>query len=275
MWCSDLFSDSFSHGGRHTGSSVVLWLVLWKRWSFLKTVLCDACSCAVLVVGVKKKEKQNKKEASVNTEQCFQCLEKSSVCLLTTWLIDLIMQPHYHSCKQWHVRGPRVQQYLLYSNIHLNIIVYVIKTLLWLSRYFFLFLCGSNKIHLTTPGSCSGEDTCRSLLSGKKTNKQKKRQNAVGRVRVRLCVWAERDPGAFTYCARYKKKKTRTSITKENLQRSLVYLQMLSYTQLFWTENPVTSCSTSLVTLTWSRSHLQKKKKKKISIIVYIFTWQM
>lgn len=49
--------------------------------------------------------------------------------------------------------------------------------------------------------------------------------------------------------------------------------QMLSYTQLLWTEKRVTSCSTSLVTLTWS--HLQKrkksKKKKNISYRVYIY----
>lgn len=52
---------------------------------------------------------------------------------------------------------------------------------------------------------------------------------------------AERDPGAFTICAR------KTPIPKENknLPWSVVDLQMLSYTQLFWTEKPVTSCSTS------------------------------
>lgn len=36
------------------------------------------------------------------------------------------MQPHYKSCEQWHVRGPRVQQYLLSSNSKLNITVCVI-----------------------------------------------------------------------------------------------------------------------------------------------------
>lgn len=73
-----------------------------------------------------------------------------------------------------------------------------------------------------------------------------------------FCVWAERDPGAFTYCAR----KT-NALRRQNLPRAFVTSKMLSYTQLFWTEKPVTSCSTSLVTLTWSRSHLQGKKKKK------------
>lgn len=49
---------------------------------------------------------------------------------------------------------------------------------------------------------------------------------------------------------RGKKKKL-----KEILYWSLYLQKMLSYAQLFWTENPVTSCSTSLVvTLTWSRS---------------------
>lgn len=32
-----------------------------------------------------------------------------------------------HVNSEWHVRGPRVQQYLLYSNINLNITVPVIK----------------------------------------------------------------------------------------------------------------------------------------------------
>lgn len=85
-----------------------------------------------------------------------------------------------------------------------------------------------------------------------------------------FCVWAERDPGAFTYCAR----KT-NALRRQNLPRAFVTSKMLSYTQLFWTEKPVTSCSTSLVTLTWSRSHLQEKKKKKkeknINYCVYIY----
>lgn len=33
-----------------------------------------------------------------------------------TYIDRLMMQHHWESCEQWHVHGPRVQQYLLYSN---------------------------------------------------------------------------------------------------------------------------------------------------------------
>lgn len=71
-----------------------------------------------------------------------------------------------------------------------------------------------------------------------------------------------------------KKEKNKNNV---HVGKSAVIscFQMLSYTQLFWTEKPVTSCSTSLVTLTWSQSHLQKKKtkqkNKKINSCVYIY----
>lgn len=169
------------------------------------------------------------------------------------------------------MRGPRVQQYLLYSNSHLNIIVYVIK--LCCDLAVFLLRINKKKIHLITPGSCSDEDT-----SLKPPDREKKKSiNSVG---WNLCMWPERDPRCFHVLC----QKNNTLTKGKNLPWSVVYLQMLSYTQLFWTEKPVTSCSTSLVTLTWSQTHLQKEKKrdthtqkndKKISVLVYICTWQM
>lgn len=65
------------------------------------------------------------------------------------------MQPHYKSCEQWHVRGPRVQQYLLYSNSNLNITVCVIL-LCWDLAVLCLWM---NKIHLFTPEFCWAADT--------------------------------------------------------------------------------------------------------------------
>lgn len=65
-------------------------------------------------------------------------------------------------------------------------------------------------------------------------------------------------------------------LCQEKIQKNNVHVgksaviscfRMLSYTQLFWTEKPVTSCSTMLVTLTWSQSHLQKKIKNQLSCI--------
>lgn len=81
------------------------------------------------------------------------------------------------------------------------------------------------------------------------------RQNAV-------YAWAERDPGAFTYCARKTTITKGRKICRDRSFTSKCCLTPSSSEQ----KKPVTSCSTSLVTLTWSQSHLQKKKRKKYQL---------
>lgn len=79
-------------------------------------------------------------------------------------------------------------------------------------------------------------------------------RNAVGWI---CCVLAERDPGAFTYCARKKQRSQRKICRYRSLPPNAVLHPALL------NRKPVTSCSTSLVTLTWSQSHLQKLRKDK------------
>ncbi len=135
------------------------------------------------------------------------------------------MQPYYGSCKQWHARGPRVQQYLLYSNSHLNILVYVFKLCCDLA----VFFCGSIKFHLITPGSCYGEDTCWSLLIENKTKKVMLWVELV-------CVRAEQDPARCFHvlCQKKKTKKTKNDDHEGKICRDQLFTsKMLSYTQLF------------------------------------------
>lgn len=78
-------------------------------------------------------------------------------------------------------------------------------------------------------------------------------------------IVCEVEHGAGASLSRIVPEKWRLRGFKRNLTIVTSKKNMLSCnTQLFWTENPVTSCSTSLVTLTWkSVSSLKKKTLKK------------
>lgn len=152
------------------------------------------------------------------------------------------MQPHYDSCEQWHVRGPRVQQYLLYSNSNLNITVSVI-ILCWDLAVFFSGSIKSISSHLDHV----------LFRTHVKASWQRKTNTICG---LYSCAWTW--PRCFHVLCQKNDDHKRKICCDRLLPPDAVFTPSSSEQ-----EKPVTSCSTSLVTLTWSQSHLQKKKKKK------------
>lgn len=137
------------------------------------------------------------------------------------------------------MHGPRVQQYLLYSNSHFRIIDFSCDLVVFLCssvknisshlghvlmmRYSIFFLSWCSELNVTQVLSC--------IVPGKKRTKKTQRS------RRNICC-------------------------DQLLPNAVLHPALLN-------RKPVTSCSTVLVTLTWSQSHLQKKKS--ISYCVYIY----
>lgn len=160
--------------------------------------------------------------------------------------------------KEWHVRGPRVQQYLLNSNSKWKKITFSNSTVL-----------GTWQIPSVDHWSPSHHTWCwaegaRRILSA-------------GIKGLSLCAGVLTQPRCFHTLCRNNDDHGGAGVGdggKEKLLRSFVTSKCCLNTQHLWTGKKVTSCSTSLVTPTVSLPPPKKNRYhfflEKIQLCIYL-----